>query len=101
MTEREALDFSELKMELIREYDYKCANPECQCSIYKHGTPQIAHRISQSEMNIKKYGKDVIHHRKNLVPVCSLKCNDYFNIGFNTVEAEKLADEIRDDLLKE
>lgn len=41
---------------------------------------QIAHRIAQSTVNKKKYGKDIVHHKYNMVASCD-RCNDYFNIG--------------------
>lgn len=50
---------------------------------------QQAHRISQSKMNYKKYGKDIIDHNMNIVSSCS-ECNDYFNIGMNPGKCEKL-----------
>lgn len=101
MTQRESFELSELREQLFKECGYVCQNPECGKSIYHNGSPMLAHKIAQTLGNIKKYGKCVIHHPKNLAPVCCLKCNDAMNIGYNTGEAEKLADEIRDDLLKE
>jgi len=99
MTQRESFEFSELCEEIFKEYNYLCA--ACGEPVTRYGRPQIAHRIAQSLANVDKFGKSVIHHRLNLRPVCCLKCNDYFNIGFDTCAAEKLADEIRDQLLKE
>ncbi len=47
----------------------------CGNSVHIYGTPQIAHRLSQSKVNLKKWGAEVIHHPVNLRAVCSLKCN--------------------------
>jgi hypothetical protein len=67
----------------------------CGESIYIHGTPQAAHRLSKSKVNLRKYGPEIIHHPLNLVSVCSIgACNDYWNIGMNKVETEKLVDKI-------
>ena len=55
---------------------------------------QLAHRINQSKKNIKKWGETAIHHPKNLVPVCGLKCNSSVSIGNHTVEQKKLLSEI-------
>ena len=101
MTERQTFNFALIKLELFAECNYTCQNPECDNSIYRWGTPQLAHRIANTESNLKKYGKEVIHHKKNLAPVCCLKCNDAMNIGFDTGSADSLADEIRDILLTE
>ena len=52
----------------------------------KCGKPatQIAHRINQSKVNIKKYGEKIINNHNNLVSVCSLYCNGSYNIGFRS-----------------
>ena len=47
---------------------------------------------------MKKYGPEVIHHRFNLTAVCSLKCNDAMNIGFNPGKVAELVARIRADL---
>jgi hypothetical protein len=39
----------------------------------RQGHPQLGHRIKQ--LYVKKYGKEVIHHELNMVPVCGRKCN--------------------------
>jgi DNA-directed RNA polymerase subunit RPC12/RpoP len=39
----------------------------------------LAHRISKSKANIKKYGEKIINHNFNLVPSC-LECNSSFLI---------------------
>ena len=89
MKERDQLIAEEQKRQIIADHQYACVN----C-----GAPAIflAHRIAKTKANIRKYGQDVIHHRYNLVPVCSDQgCNDAFNIGNNPVEAEKLVARIR------
>jgi len=45
------------------------------------GQPQLAHVIKQSKYNVRKYGKEIIHHHENLRAVESLKCNSYFDLG--------------------
>jgi hypothetical protein len=42
---------------------------------------QQAHRLPQTKINLKKYGKKVVHHNINLVSVCSLECNKAVDIG--------------------
>jgi len=37
--------------------------------------PQIAHRLPQNQVNLRKYGEAVIHHELNTRLVCSLECN--------------------------
>lgn len=92
MTERESFELIELKHDLAQEYDYTC--PVCGRSLSQYGTYQLAHRIAQSEENIKKYGKEIIHDRLNLVPVCSLRCNDACNIGHNPEAVKTLVKRI-------
>jgi hypothetical protein len=98
LTDRERFNLAELKKELFRRCDYTCA--VCGGSIYQYGTPQLAHRIAQTESNIKKYGKKVIHHKKNLVSVCCLACNDACNIGHKLADADRLAAEIMQEVAK-
>lgn len=49
----------------------------------KTGQPQIAHCIANTKSNNAKYGSFFIQHKLNYRAVCSLKCNDACNIGFN------------------
>jgi hypothetical protein len=61
-----------------------------QCQLCGRPVQQIAHRIAKTKDNILNYGKDIIHHRHNLVSVCSLYCNGQYNIGFNPDKVNKL-----------
>lgn len=99
MDERSKFEIAENKVKLFERDNYRCGH--CGLSIFRKGTPQLAHRIANTEANIKKYGKSVVHHELNMVSTCSLYCNGHMNIGFRTAEAEELADKIRDELLKE
>lgn len=60
----------------------------------KCGLPatHMSHRISQSKMNIKKYGYKIIHHIFNLVPACGQLCNDCWNINNKSERIKKLID---------
>lgn len=98
MTERQSFDMQEQRKEIFRRDGYTCQY--CGESIYQFGNPQLAHRISQSVMNVKRYGKEVIHHPLNMVSVCSLRCNDAQNIGFSTKQADELAEKIKLELSK-
>ena len=95
MNKRQIIILEDLRQELYQECNYVCE--VCGRSIYYYGTPQLAHRIAQTKANIKKYGSEVIHNRKNLVPVCSLKCNDACNIGYKPEKVKKLVEEILSD----
>jgi len=57
---------------------------------------QTAHRIAQTKTWVRKYGRKVIDHPMNLVSVCSLACNDSFNIGNKPEEREALVKEIKE-----
>ena len=98
MTERQRFDMQEQRQEIFAEYGYLCA--VCIKAVRRYGTAQIAHCIAQTKANIEKYGKEVIHHKLNLRPVCSLACNDYCNIGFSTKEADALAEKIKQEISK-
>lgn len=73
MTDRQRLDLAELKIKLFQKYLWTCE--VCRRPLATFGTPQLAHRISKSKLNLAMYGPDIIHHELNLAPVCCLKCN--------------------------
>ena len=41
---------------------------------------QIAHRISRTKINLKKYGEQIINHHLNMAVVCGLECNQKISI---------------------
>ena len=94
MTERQSFDMQDQRQEIFMRDGYTCQT--CGESIYRFGSQQLAHRISQSVMNVKRYGKEVIHHPLNMASVCSLRCNDAMNIGFSTKQADELAEKIKE-----
>ncbi len=55
---------------------------------------QWAHRIPQTKKNLKTYGTAVIHHPKNLVPVCGLECNSAASISNHPLKIDRLLKEI-------
>lgn len=62
---------------------------------------QGAHRIANTNANRKKWGSWVIDSPLNIAIVCSLKCNDACNIGFNQGKCLKLVQKIlQNELLK-
>jgi hypothetical protein len=61
-----------------------------ECQKCHKPAKQQGHRISQSKINLKKYGYKIIHHNFNLASCCSLACNDFFNIGNSKIKIEKL-----------
>jgi hypothetical protein len=62
---------------------------------------QWAHRIPQTKRNIRVYGEQVIHHRLNLAPACSLECNSAASISNHPEEQRELLAMIYEDLLAE
>ena len=77
MTGKDKFDANEKKEQILLKAGYQCRS----C-----GKPamSLAHRIAQTKSNLKKYGKEIIHHEYNLVAVCERQaCNDYFNVGGN------------------
>lgn len=85
MTERESFRISEQKAVLLERDHWTCR-------VCGQAANQLAHRIPQSKMNIKKYGKHVIHHSLNLVSVCSLRCNS--SVIINGLEEKSLVADI-------
>lgn len=57
--------------------------PVCGGYIHRYGRPQYAHKIANTVANRRKWGSFIIDHPLNGVYVCSMKCNDACNIGFN------------------
>ena len=55
---------------------------------------QYAHKIANTKTNRAKYGSFVIDSPLNGAYVCSLKCNQTMNIGFNKGECLKLIADI-------
>jgi 5-methylcytosine-specific restriction endonuclease McrA len=80
------------------QYQLRYSLDNYQCQRCGNPSNQIAHRISQSKMFLKKYGDKIINHHYNLVSVCCLECNDYYNIGQNIQEEKKLVEKIKKDI---
>ena len=96
MTGREQLRVGDMKIDLFSRANWLCK--VCTGPLARYGTPQLAHRIPATKHNLKEYGKEVIHHRLNLVPVCSLRCNSAVLIGNNPAAKESLLAEIKADI---
>ena len=72
MTERESADFAEQRIRLYHRAKGRCES----CGVpLDFRTFQCAHRIPQSQGNLAKYGKAIIHHDLNFAAVCGLTCN--------------------------
>ncbi len=90
----------QLKYEETRVYVYNRAEGLCEMC----GKPisyldyQMAHMIPQNKMYLKKYGKEVIHHRLNFVATCGLSCNSRASIANHPLAIEKVAEQIREEL---
>lgn len=55
---------------------------------------QLAHKISQSEDNIRRYGAKVIYHPENMELACSGECNDALSIENKPREVLRLLSHI-------
>lgn len=95
MTAAEMLEAEEQKRMII-------ARQGCKCKVCGRimTLPQIAHRIPKRKCYLKKYGREVIHHRFNLVAVCCLRCNAavLLDPATHPIEAGQLIKQIREDL---
>jgi hypothetical protein len=67
----------------------------CQAKGCNKRATQIAHRIAQTKVNYGVFGKSIVDHNINMVPVCCLEHNSSFNIGNKPRIARKLAEYIR------
>lgn len=93
MTGRKQLEANEKREAIFARDNYTCQH--CGGSIYQHGTPQLAHRVSKTRHNLETYGPEVIHHPLNLVSVCSIgACNDAFNLNNNRMARMELLNTI-------
>lgn len=93
MTDRERIEVSELKVAMIHRAGGRCE--VCGSDVGPYNT-QLAHRIPQSNANLKKYGKEIVHHHYNLAVTCGLECNGAVIV--HGLEEERLVARIRDDL---
>lgn len=71
--------FYDQKVKILEYNGYEC----CIC-----GQPawQLGHCIPQGEVD--KYGKEVIYHWNNMLPVCGLYHNSRVNIGNNPAKVK-------------
>jgi hypothetical protein len=53
----------------------------CKGYLNAYGTAQLGHKIPQTKYNLRKYGKEILHHRLNMEPVCCLDHNSKVAIG--------------------
>lgn len=75
-----------VKEEILERDGYRCTYPGCN-----NTATSLAHGISKSKVNLRKYGKDIVHHPYNMFSVCNnLEHNAYFNINLFENKIEKL-----------
>jgi hypothetical protein len=67
---------------------------ECNLPLLKLGDG-LAHRLSKSKVNLKKYGERIINHNFNLCPAC-FKDNQKFLIDNKPMRIIKLVNLIRE-----
>ncbi len=72
---RKSFDISEAITEVYNRDNWTCQ----KCG--GRGT-EIAHRIAQTKVNLKKYSAEIVHSKINTVTSCT-NCNSSFNVGFN------------------
>ncbi len=96
-TEREKFDIAQKKIQI---YNLRGGTCEVCGKVIPYAEAQIAHRICKSKANLKKYGKEIIHHNLNLALTCSLKCNSGVNISNKSGEIRNLVQEMVDCLQK-
>lgn len=95
MTEREKFELSETKIRILQRAGYRCEVCGQPLTPY---TVQLAHRIPQSKMNHRKYGKHVIHSDRNMAATCSLNCNSAVIV--HGLEEQELVETIQEELIE-
>jgi hypothetical protein len=88
MTERQSFEIEQTKDRIFNRDRW-------QCVICGKKPTQLAHGISNSKMNIKKYGKEIVHHDYNLFSVCGLACNSKCNIDNKPNEVKEILTKIQ------
>ena len=78
MNEKKQDLINKTRKRLLMRSGWKCEI--CGKYINDHNS-QIAHKLSKSKMNIKKYGLTFIHGDHNLNIVCGLECNQKASVG--------------------
>jgi hypothetical protein len=73
-----------------RQCEIRYSIDQGQCQVCGLPRKTIAHRICKSDVNIKKYGWDVIYHNFNLAVACNDDHNASFNIGMKDIKCQKL-----------
>lgn len=94
MTERDRFNVWEMRKRLADAQGWRCA----WCGGDLSTGLQLAHRIPQTKANLRSYGAEIIHNRRNLGAVCSLACNAALNIGGDPGAVARLVESIKKDL---
>jgi hypothetical protein len=96
MKERTSLEIEDLRKKKYAQQGELC----WVCCMH---TPlslfQLAHRIPQRKWAVKKYGKAVIFHPRNMVGVCGLFCNSRAQLDPESAVTTALAESIRGDIV--
>ena len=85
------------KQKQVKQFVAERANYICEtCGTYAGENGCIAHLISQSKVNRKLYGNDVIDSPLNQRWTCiTSACNDAWNIGMNPAKCKELVEKIK------
>jgi 5-methylcytosine-specific restriction endonuclease McrA len=92
--ERKRFKIGEVKEEVFDRDEWTCQ--VCGMPVTTE-TAQLAHRIPQSKVNIKKFGEEIIHHPLNMLTVCCLRCNNVVQVNAPLLQ-EQIEREIYDEI---
>jgi 5-methylcytosine-specific restriction endonuclease McrA len=97
MTNLEKIEADEAKQQRIQDNNYCC---EICGKRFGASQLQLAHRIPKTHYNLTEYGRDVIHHKLNIVLTCD-KCNSSVLLkrGSNPIEAMELIISIQQSII--
>jgi hypothetical protein len=96
MDEELGIIIAETKLRKYTEQDGNCGH--CGNELERPYDAELAHRIPQTKLNLKKFGKKVIHHDINLVLVCSKRCNSGVLIDNKPVRKAQVISQIQESL---
>ena len=89
--ERNKFDIHKKCIEILERDNFTCL-------VCGKTAQHIAHGLSRSKLNLKKYGDDIVNHSYNLHSVCSLNCNSKCNIDNNPEKIKEIIEKIKESI---
>ena len=97
MKERESLEVQEMRERVYREQGGTCFHCGFPMEFSRFGF-ELAHLVPQRGWCIRRWGKDAVHHRRNMVGTHPGRCNSAVEMNVNGIPAEDLMRSIREEI---